>query len=52
MTEIYLHFICTHYGLYGNAPVDKHQRKVAPEAAASYLSIYVCVCVCFDLWFR
>ena len=21
MTEIYLHFRCTHYGLYGNAPV-------------------------------
>ena len=22
MTEIYLHFRCAHYGLYGNAPVD------------------------------
>ena len=22
ITEIYLHFICTHYGLYGNAPVQ------------------------------
>ena len=21
MTEIYLHFLCAHYGLYGNAPV-------------------------------
>ena len=23
MTDVYLHFRCTHYGLYGNAPVSK-----------------------------
>ena len=25
MTEIYLHFLFTHYGLYGNAPVQRQQ---------------------------
>ena len=24
MTDIYIHFICAHYGLYGNAPVSSH----------------------------
>ena len=28
MTEIYLHFRCTHYGLYGNAPVRSHALNV------------------------
>ena len=27
MTDIYLHFICTHYGLYGNAPVPASERQ-------------------------
>ena len=30
MTEIYLYFMCTHYGLYGNAPVV----ELAPAAEA------------------
>ena len=29
MTEIYLHFRCTHYGLYGNAPVHPRLCLVA-----------------------
>ena len=37
MTEIYLHFRCTHYGLYGNAPV--YGRMVAWPA------ITRCMCV-------
>ena len=35
MTEIYLHFLCTHYGLYGNAPVDADDAV----AATSVLSL-------------
>ena len=31
MTEIYLHFICTHYGLYGNAPVPASERQEKDE---------------------
>ena len=47
MTEIYLHFLFAHYGLYGNAPVDgvliycpgtarRHLRR-SPRAAARIL---------------
>ena len=37
MTEIYLHFRCTHYGLYGNAPVMLWLPPIAtiPQAAAA-----------------
>ena len=35
MTEIYLHFLLAHYGLYGNAPVDHIGDVVAAAWAES-----------------
>ena len=32
MTEIYLHFMCAHYGLYGNVPVPSPIRLYLPTA--------------------
>ena len=35
MTEIYLHFMCAHYGLYGNAPVVVLRGRDDSAASAS-----------------
>ena len=43
MTDIYLHFLCTHYGLYGNAPV------VADEGLNDALPIFASTQHSFDL---
>ena len=35
MTEIYLHFMCAHYGLYGNAPVLLTPPLLSEEAEST-----------------
>ena len=35
MTEIYLHFLVSHYGLYANAPVADARARPVPAAAAA-----------------
>ena len=38
MTEIYLHFVFAHYGLYGNAPVSPHALALSvPRYCVVYL---------------
>ena len=40
MTDIYLHCLCAHYGLYGNAPVSGKFRLAAIPSSSSATSSY------------